>query len=263
MKGLAFIPEMARAALAGTKTNTRRVMVPQPFEWAAHVVTAPCAQLAGYGREGTWLQASGDWRKACGLGGKCEYIAGERRCLLTTWATNPLFDESRPTDVSSLYEDMRPDMRRDFKFWHAGMGEKPAGFGKNRPGRFLPNGLRHLMPVFEIVSVRAERVQDASVQDIVAEGVTYPVTTDDCPPGKAKPVLRVSGKYPPADYMPRLEGSERIDTAKINHEALLRAHWASLWDSINAKRGPGKAKEAYGWKFNVWVWRVEFRRISP
>ena len=72
----------------------------------------------------------------------------------------------------------------------------------------------------EVVSVRAERVQDISDEDIVKEGV---------------------GRYTFAC------GAASASDNPPDHR------WAfiKLWDSINAKRG-------HGWHVNDWVWVVEF-----
>ena len=66
----------------------------------------------------------------------------------------------------------------------------------------------------EITNIRVERVQDISEEDAKAEGV---------------------GKF---------EGNDTYSYA---------VSFASLWTSINAKRG-------YGWDKNPWVWVVEFER---
>lgn len=39
-------------------------------------------------------------------------------------------------------------------------------------------------------------------------------------------------------------------------DALLRSKFATLWDSINAKRG-------YGWDSDPWVWVIAFKRVQP
>jgi hypothetical protein len=160
MKGLRFVPEMAVAACEGRKTVTRRVIVPQPPDPLGGATVRHCA-----GR--VWI--------AQDLGGEtqsvvaCDYVAGERRCLLTTWATHRVADGLKPSELPFLTIRGRPEEG----FWHAGMNvPKPAWAGKSRPGMFLPNHLRHLMPVFEIVSVRAERVQDITEEDAIAEGVS-------------------------------------------------------------------------------------------
>ena len=221
MKGFLFIPEMAVAACrdVAPKINTRRVMGQQPSE--THETAdrtsyrmAPKLKIYEGRTVAEFLYTMGEIEAI-----PCDYRVGERRCLLTTWATNPTFNEFCPTVIGDLYDHERR-VRDDFKFWHAGMGPRPDGFGKNRPGRFLPNMLRHLMPVFEVVSVRAERVQSISEEDAKAEGVEL------------------------------IEGNPR------RHDGLdYSSEFASLWDSINAKRG-------FGWSVNPWVWVITFKRVT-
>lgn len=231
MKGLLFTPEMALAACRAVdpKTNTRRVIVPQPFP--CKVAGIPMwgmkdGPIGQYCFEGTIAED-----KVCQF---CDYKVGERRCLLTTWAVVPRLDNTLPTEI--------PLSDAEKIFWHAGMGERPPWASKFRPGRFLPNRLRPLLPVFEIVSVRAERVQDISYGDIIAEGCRYPVSAES-----RAPLLRITGKFPPYQY------SEK-NVADWSETDWLRTHWASLWDSINAKRG-------FGWSVNPWVWAITFKRI--
>lgn len=165
MKGLLFIPEMARAAFEGRKTNTRRVMNPQPGR---------CVHDFEERDPGVWhfegdsptnhggeVQMN-DW--SCDI--KCDYLAGERRCLLTTWSVPKGYDGLKPTEIEYNENLIR-------YLWHAGMGTpKPEWAGKLRPGRFLPNHLRSFMPIFEIVTVRVERIQDITPDDCRAEGMT-------------------------------------------------------------------------------------------
>lgn len=140
MKGLLFIPELAVKACDGTKTHTRRA-------------------LGNY--EGVELTPS----VVADLLDQCGYKSGERRCLLSAWAVAPEFDHLKPTELD-------PN-KVSGHFWHAGQGEKPAGFGDTRYGSHLPNVLRCvLMPMFDVTDVRIERVQDITWQDSLAEGVS-------------------------------------------------------------------------------------------
>lgn len=83
--------------------------------------------------------------------------------------------------------------------------------------------------VLEVVSVRAERVQDIGkdgrkAADVLAEGITR-------------------------------EQIQRMQFENVFHPDDLPAMaFGSLWDSINGKGS---------WAQNPWVWRVEFRRIKP
>lgn len=90
-----------------------------------------------------------------------------------------------------------------------------------------------------IIDVRCESLQDISEEDCKAEGVIIPASRES-----RSVLLRVSGKHAPGDY---LRGSSARDW--------YRAHFASLWDRLNAKRG-------FSWSSNPRVWVIKFRRIE-
>lgn len=185
MKGLLFTPEMARAVIAGRKTQTRRVVpgVIKPCRIGEDVYYSHFAKSTSPHPR----PLPGDW---------CQYQPGEKVCLLTTWAVAKQFDDLKPTELSPRIAPAR--------FWHAGMGTlKPEWAGKSRPGRFLPNKLRHLMPALEIVDVDVQRVREITEEDAKAEGVVCKV------------------KYHGT--------TATIETARIA--------FRSLWNSINAERG--------------------------
>lgn len=119
---------------------------------------------------------------------------------------------------------------------------------KWKPSIHMPRWASRI--TLEIVNVRVERLQEISEADCIAEGVQVPVTTQNCPPGKARILTQLTGPGPrgtfaPYAYLP--DGDDSI-------EAYSRAHFASLWDSINAKRG-------YGWKQNPFVWVIQFQKL--
>lgn len=108
-----------------------------------------------------------------------------------------------------------------------------------RPSIFMKRCASRL--TLKIVNVRVERVQDISGEDCLSEGVRIPVSTD------GKLLVRLSGDYKPADYVKKHPRDWTPTEA-------LRAEYASLWDSLNAKRG-------YGWDKNPFVWVLEFKRL--
>jgi hypothetical protein len=73
----------------------------------------------------------------------------------------------------------------------------------------------------EIVDVRVERVQDISGEDCITEGI--------------------DALYEPDTNIPA--------------DHYNRQSYATLWDSINAKRG-------YCWDKNPWVWVIEFKLVQ-
>lgn len=116
----------------------------------------------------------------------------------------------------------------------------------------------------ELTEVRAQFLDQISIEDILAEGVQYPVKirpVDDTVEasinakrgkGKVSPMLCVSGKYPPSDYLPK-DWRDPKHSMDDMHHMMLRAHWGSLWDTINFKRG-------YGTEVNPVVWALSFKR---
>lgn len=101
----------------------------------------------------------------------------------------------------------------------------------------------------EITKVRVERVQEITPDDCIAEGVEYPVAPSGTP-GKVNPLINISDRNLTPHLM-KIKG-------KYTHENLLIAHYAGLWDSINAKREGG----IYAWEKNPWVWVVEYKRLE-
>jgi len=102
----------------------------------------------------------------------------------------------------------------------------------------------------EVVSVRIERLNEITEADVYAEGVTVYVNDTDrdgkpLPGGKVSPLIRLTGKHPPIDYLP----------PKPTGQDIVRANFASLWDQING------ARVGASWKANPWIWRVEVRRV--
>lgn len=228
MKGLLFTPDMARAACRQVfpKTKTRRVIVPQPKVYSS----PPCNPDFNVELNAVLWRLGGPSPEAALR--YCDYQPGERRCLLTTWAVHQGFDSQRPKQIPPGHD-----------IWHAGLGTpKPEWCGKSRAGRFLPNSMRHLMPVFEITGVRAERVQDITHADALEEGIA------------------LAGADTWKNY--RFESARPRRGAELSDEKHRivgfgdpRKSFASLWDSINEKRG-------FGWSGNPWVWVVEFREFK-
>ena len=96
----------------------------------------------------------------------------------------------------------------------------PTGWRK-KPSIHMPRWAARLF--LTVKSVRAERLQEITEEDVIAEGVKC-----RCDVGQS-------------EY-------DCCDLSAIDH-------FSSLWDTINAKRG-------YPWESNPWVWRIEFERTA-
>ena len=166
-----FNAEMVRAIRDGRKTQTRRVIKPQPIRDYAELVS------------------------------RCPYGApGDKRWVRETWRDDS-FDWEWGTRQQIAY---RADGDNGDHTW--------------RPSIHMPRWASRI--TLEVTGAGAERVQDITPEDVVAEGVSLDGLCD----------------YP----------------AWIFSNAIYE-QFRELWDSPNAKRG-------YGWDSNPWVWVLEFER---
>lgn len=108
-------------------------------------------------------------------------------------------------------------------WWDDG-SPKPEWAGKSRPAMFFPKHLYPLAPQARCVAVKAERVQDISEEDAIAEGI--------------------------------------IGVGEAGSVGFGKFCYAKLWDSINAERGKGELKGQYAWKRNPWVFATTFELLD-
>jgi hypothetical protein len=213
-----FSGAMVKEILAGNKSQTRRVMKLPPRN--------PKGNRGGmlYYDQQSNCVSDGVMRF---LDWKCPYgQPGERLWVRETWA------DSGPSDNRHIvyradYLDNEPDL---------------VPFGGNWTSpifMYRPYSRINL----EIVNVRVERLQEISADDCASEGIQYPVRQSDIE-GKVSSLLRVTGQYPPTNYLPREYG----------HNDLMRAHFASGWNELNAKRG-------FSWESNPFVWVITFKKL--
>ena len=148
-----FKAEMVRAILDGSKTQTRRVMKPQPDDDAIIAVgeigTSRGAAFVRYPREGGITR-----RVPCPYG-----QPGDRLWVRETYFGNHVQHPNEPEDERELH--YRADGLPNFE------GEE--SLIKWRPSIFMPRWASRI--TLEIVNVRVERLQDISEEDARAEGV--------------------------------------------------------------------------------------------
>lgn len=201
-KPIIFSGPMVRALLDGRKTQTRRVLKPQPGPGMNLIGIYAPALTAVFADDGPddftaplrFMPGDHLWVKETGWE-RCERTSRMMRDGADTW--EPFYYDA---DGIASYE------HEQFAKW---------GF-KRRPSIYCPRWASRLTLV--VTDVRVQRVQDISKDDAIAEGV-------ECDP--------LTGAYW------GVEGSGLGGATPLYRDASLAFH--RLWDSINDKRGYGWA----------------------
>jgi len=236
VKPILFSGEMVRAILEGRKTQTRRVVKPQPEFVGGSGEEAEASAWGWADDHGAWITMdlslpsyTGDGHHPNGelLRATCPY--GEAGDGL--WV--------RESFAPRYFDDGKPAYRADFDpVKLSGVVPEP----KWTPSIHMPRSACRIH--LDLVEVRIEQLQDITTEDIVAEGIQYPVREAE---DGYRPMCNVEAlEYLPNPQLPS------------THDELLRAHWAMTWDKINAKRQDG----AFAWDKNPWVWALTFKRAE-
>lgn len=232
-----FSGPMVRAILDGTKTQTRRVILPQP-EWiessgrwrwpvprsrvnpgcCTEVVTASrewweylTPNQLPYGQPGDWLWVRETFAVEDSYGEGDPWDDHHYRWVhyRATPHTGIRVEPSR-TSMTYLHESAEPERI-----------ESEIASYRWRPSIHMPRWASRI--ALELTDVRVERVQEITEAGALAEGV------------KAFDGAFL-GAFAAGD---RLSGVSAVNA------------FSRLWDDINAKRG-------YGWDANPWVWVLTF-----
>ena len=225
------------------KTHTRRVakrFANKVGEWADGI--GRCSDgtfIAWWGQEpvGGW-EAATEARYPHGGGIRCPYGApGDLLWVREThyrfghWNKNGISKTGRQkwrfkaTTTEIHFAGDPPDDVKPYAYRAEGWYKRPSIF---MPKKYARTWLR-------VKRVWPERVQDISIDDMLAEGVIWTRHWDEV-------TVEEIGSYP----------QEREDEAWQDY---IRAAFRRLWDSINAKRG-------YGWDMNPWNWAIEFEWLK-
>jgi hypothetical protein len=188
---------MVRALLAGQKTVTRRVVKPQPND--------------GMTDSGVVDVARFNLGKTSAL--RCPYgAAGDR-----LWV--------RESFCPRYFDDGRPAFAADWTGASSDVVPRP----KFKPGIHMPRAASRL--TLDVCSVRAERLQDITDDEVRLEGVTHDIAAD-----------MINPKHAGEPHLLKTIAPKLRDAFSLG------------WDGINGKRAP--------WASNPWVWRVEFRKVE-
>lgn len=221
-----FNDEMVRALLAGRKTQTRRVVKPQPDSLCDKVLR----EVLGHD---VW------WKFRYSFNKKCPYgVPGDRLWVREVFT----LESSQEVSYDPPHKDGRPILHVDGGVDCGTWWEQPhyratdpepelVVEGRDGPGCrwsspfYLPRWASRIL--LEVTGVQVERVQEITEKDAVAEGVDIGVLSDAI-------VWKAEDR---------------------NFKDALSA-FRFLWDSIN-KDKPGRS-----WAENPWVWAITFKVIQ-
>lgn len=234
-----FSAPMVRAILAGTKTQTRRVVKPQPtpatrfntnlplqagdWVWPYPSSTAVRVTNRPTGPEG--------WSKHCPYG-----QPGDRLWVRETWREIGAPGSRDGADYRATY--VEESVAGGIPRAHA---LEMEAIERWRPSIHMPRWASRI--TLEITDVRVQRLQDISEADAIAEGV--------------KP--DAGGICGDDDIMVPYIMSEH-DMRNLDKPMMPApvARFVLLWDSINGKQ-PGVTN----WNANPWVWALALKRVVP
>jgi hypothetical protein len=228
-KGMIFSTESVRAILDGRKTMTRRVVKPQPPEKGTEVnrvVVGETTQVKVFeinkgGKKqvydpekykATWLHYLEEMEicdRCTGLA-KSPLNVGDIAYVKETWARVSIPDGTTARKLIYIYRADKPQHPYLVKW---------------RSPLFMPKEAARIW--LKVVSVRAERLQAISNQDLLAEGVR-------------------SGVF-----------ATCIVSLEKNAGDMLR-EYIDTWQKLNAKKDGG----IYAWERNPYVWVYEFERVE-
>lgn len=224
-----FSAPMVLALLAGTKTQTRRILKAEHLEQVDRFAFDP--------ERGEWEMGETHWGgpvASCGFV-RCPYgLPGDRLWVRETFYCDDAFAGDHARSCSGCVrckhtdEDRIADWKEELYFRADGVpdfeGEKVVW----KPSIFMPRWASRLS--LEVTGVRVERLQEISEADAKAEGVR-----------------------PFFETFPGIGRDQRITSGDLAADAEHRAAYACLWDDLNG--------DAASWKSNPWVWAISFRRL--
>jgi hypothetical protein len=207
-----FSGPMVRAILEGRKTQTRRVVKPQPPVECGRITVEPFHPVVidRHGDERPGAEIFGAYDDNGEWGAKCPYGApGDLLWVRETWAVDAPLDQVRAE---------REDAMRVEPIFGHGPYYRADGIHENtgltwRPSIHMPRWACRM--VLELTAVRVERLQEISQQDVFREGLHN---------AQQKEIERRVGKL-----------------------LMSQECYQDLWDSLNAERGFGWAVNPWVW----------------
>ncbi|MCG3177561.1 MAG: hypothetical protein MOGMAGMI_02535 [Candidatus Omnitrophica bacterium] len=242
-KPIIFRGEMVRAILDGRKTQTRRVVKPQPSiedDGLEHLHKEGEVCLSKFTGYPLVIKRHGKLGKIT-MPLDCPYgVTGDHLWVREAFVIESNFNLDSEENYPPPFKDGRPIRRVDDadygsywqQFHYRATDPKPELIDTNtdkecgwRPAIYMPRWASRI--TLEIVNVCVERLQKISDYDAEREGI--------------------------AEWEGMFKEYDRPDSNPgLTRDA--RYSFQTLWDSINAARG-------YSWDSNPFVWVIEFRKV--
>ncbi|SYD72840.1 morphogenetic protein [Klebsiella pneumoniae] len=238
-RGMIFNGEMVRAIPDGRKTQTRRIMAPQPADdiehgifpnpevigWKSsrrHKHGSTTAHFCHYGKPGDRIWVRETW-------GVVSHAFSDDG-LMIDWVPDRPATAIHEMPFGSGYYSGHAIYAADGDFTWGDDDGYEDGRSCWKPSIHMPRAASRIL--LEITNVRVERLNAISEEDAKAEGV-----------GTA--VWFAAKGIPESEWM-SLGERGAMQASYINR-------FATLWESIY---GEGS------WKANSWVWVIEFKRVE-
>ncbi|EPS5422593.1 TPA: hypothetical protein R4126_002609 [Klebsiella michiganensis] len=228
-RGMIFNSEMVRAILDGRKTQTRRIMAPQPADDIERGIF-PNPEVIGW-------KSSRRHKHGSTTAHFCPYgKPGDR-----IWVREAFRVHSRATDVATLVykASERNSWTEQTHRVPVAVCNKPATPEKWTPSLHMPRWASRIL--LEITDVRVERLNTISEEDAQREGVHTEVWDQTV----------VARNYAASDEFFQFWSEDMPHHVEMNQ--LYRSSFRSLWESIYGEES---------WKANGWVWVISFERIE-
>lgn len=238
-----FSTDMVKAILSGKKTQTRRIVKPQPTLERSPLSSDPGLLFkvpAPKGMAGHDMLGRKNMIERCPHGQPGDLLWVRETFKYWNWTEDGMpwikyaaddkslfFDSCIPDEWCEKLENIWVNLSdpENYKI------DSTARDRKWRPNIFLPRWASRL--TLKTTDIRIERVQDISEEDAKAEGVKL-----------VGAWIRTQDKLY-EDYLDRT--GVGLLSAKESFQ--------TLWDSINSKSG-------HSWDKNPWVWVIEFEVIN-
>lgn len=221
-QSIIFSGPMVKAILEGRKTQTRRVIKPQPegawMDWLINTNLNGDNRYWVDGEPTMHLNMAKDFNPK----GECRYgYPGSHIWVREGWAVADIYDNEAPFELAQTKQGM--------SLWYKAGGCK--AYKSSTPGRwrsplFMPRWASRL--TLEVTDVRVERLHAITEAGAIAEGV-----------------------YTNAEALVAL-GLPTENFTFVRDSCVDK--YRIVWESINGKTFP--------WSSNPFVWVIEFKRVE-